>query len=148
MLYRSWVTFITAVTAHSHSVSVSELTAVKDSLCPLFLLSSIHLPLSVRLLSNYQSDSHHSCAFWLLLGKCLFSVWISLCWSVITWLWFSTELVLKSVCFISVSCVYLCLPLSSLFFLCNNIKHGYRLKQLECAFQFMSVWAWCEATRR
>uniref|UniRef100_A0A8C1VT71 Neurotrypsin n=1 Tax=Cyprinus carpio TaxID=7962 RepID=A0A8C1VT71_CYPCA len=49
----------------------------------------------------------------------------SLCWSVITWLclWFSTELVLKSVGLISVSCYYLCLPLSSFSFLCNNIKH-------------------------
>lgn len=128
----------TAVTAHSHSVSVSELTAVKDSLyslfyCPLFIFPS----LCVCCLIISQTHAH----FLLLLGKCLFSLWISLCWSVITWLclWFSTELVLKSVCLISVSCDYLCLPLSSFSFLCNNIKHGYRLKQLECAFKFMSV---------
>lgn len=127
------MTFITAVRAHSHSVSVSELQAVKDSLCPLFLLSSIHHPICMHLLSNNQSDSHHSCMFVTPIQKMSvlsLDLFVQVCHHL------AVSVVLKSVGLISVRCDYLCLPLSSFSFLCNNIKHGYRPKQLECVFKF------------
>lgn len=92
---------------HTEALPVIVCAGVKDSVCLLFILSSIYLPAKL-LLPDHQSYSCQLCwcVHLLLCGNLasnrkvsVYSLYcISMCWSVIAYLrlWFSSKMVLKS----------------------------------------------------